>query len=168
MKVSVPELYRYQEGIMARRTDGTSRRYEFQVFDNPQGRAIAGALDDVQASGGSAADFIREALMFYIQHQAAPLEPAPPTPKLQQEINALWKALAQTSRAAPGQALDGASEAVTPSSGLDLSSPRRKIGSARAVSAEPFSAVFDRQEAQRQLLASIKAYGQVTREGYRG
>lgn len=54
---------------------------------------------------------------------------------------------------------------IAASSGLDMS-PRRK--SARVMSGEPFSAVFDRQEAQRQLLASIKAYGQVTREGYRG
>jgi len=150
---------------MARRTDGTSRRYEFQIFDNPQGRAIAETLDHVQASGGSAADFIREALMFYIQHQDTPPEPTPPAPKLQQEINALWKALAQTSRGMPAQALDGA---MTSSSGLDLSSPRRKSGSARAVSTEPFSAVFDRQEAQQRLLASIKSYGQVTREAYRG
>lgn len=84
---------------------------------------------------------------------------------IQHEINSLWKALAQTPRSTSTQMMDSRLPAVASSSGLDMS-PRRK--SARVMSGEPFSAVFDRQEAQRQLLASIKAYGQVTREGYRG
>lgn len=92
---------------MARRKDGSARRYEFQIFDNPQGRAIAQTLEHVQSSGGSVADFIREALLFYIEHQQR--APDSPAPKLQHEINALWKALANQSRAGDARQILSAS-----------------------------------------------------------
>lgn len=82
--------------------------------------------------------------------------------EVMQELAALRAAVIEQ------QALDDAPSRVLSSSGLDLSSPRRKTGSARAVSPEPFSPAFDRQEAQQRLLASIKSYGQVSREAYRG
>jgi len=55
---------------LPRRDDGTAIRFEFQVFDTPKGRVIVDHLDAIKAEGGSVAAFIREALFFYIQHQA--------------------------------------------------------------------------------------------------
>lgn len=141
---------------MARRKDGSARRYEFQIFDNPQGRAIFQALSHVHQSGGSVADFIREALLFYIEYQQR--APESPTPMVQQEINALWKALAHTSRNAP--VADESPGMVMGSSGLDVTS-RRGSPRARAVDQEaPPPAAFDRRDAQQRLLATIKQFSQ--------
>lgn len=150
---------------MARRTDGTARRYEFQIFDNPQGRAIAQTLDGVQAAGGSAADFIRAALTFYIEHQAAPPEPTLPAPKLQQEINALWKALAQTARNVP--AADESPSAVTSSSGLDMSARRRGTPAPRldAGAPPPPAREFDAEASSRLLVKTIREFSSNLQRG---
>ena len=55
---------------MPRRDDGTTIRYEFQVFDTPKGQVIAAHLERLKEEGGSVAAFVRDALFFYIQYQS--------------------------------------------------------------------------------------------------
>lgn len=153
---------------MARRTDGTARRYEFQIFDDEQGRSIAHYLDDVQANGESVAAFIRDALLFYIEQGAQPPHSSPEPYPLHQEIEALWAAVSRTSvtaeRIAPGDPSD-----LEESSGLDMSSRRRsrlKPSRAQPPPTLPEQAVFDSSLAAQQLVQSIRAYNQT--DTYRG
>jgi hypothetical protein len=148
---------------MARRTDGTALRYEFQVFDNDQGRAIADHLEQVRQNGESVAAFIRDALSFYIQHGHQAPAATIPANKLQREIEALWQAVQRPGPAAPEPT------ATEAGSGLDMSPRRRTVrrtGQLIPPSTLPEQAAFDEALARQQLLNSIKAYGQATREAY--
>lgn len=97
---------------MARRTDGTALRYEFQIFDDDQGqgRAIADAIADAQQEGVSAAEFIRQALWFFIcegqpaKSQDRPAEPeasADTMATVLQELAALRFEMSQSIRQSP-------------------------------------------------------------------
>lgn len=97
---------------MARRSDGTALRYEFQLFDDEQGqgRAIADAIADAKQGGVSAAEFIRQALWFFIsegqpaQPQDRPVEPeasADTMATVLQELAALRFEMSQSIRQSP-------------------------------------------------------------------
>jgi|CZCB01.1.fsa_nt_gi hypothetical protein len=189
---------------MARRNDGTSKRYEFQLFDDEagQGRAIYQAICDAQAKGVSAAEFIRQALWFFVCEgqldttgstpQSQPESSADALAAVMQELAALREALSRpqnrsggTEKAQPARSSIDAAETISPpppthegevtasspevqSSGIDMSSRRR--GRAPAVSRVPLKPaavqpLLDPQALSRQLITSIRAYGQEAAPG---
>ena len=155
---------------MARRNDGTSIRYDVQIFmDNREGRAIANRLYDVRSSGQSVSEFIREAIWFYMQHESGAVAAPVGTSlvaDLERKIESLLAAVSHPTPAAAASTPKGLdSEAgMVESSGLDLSGPRRGArltpASSEGREAEPKPEVYDSAALSQQLLASIKAFGQ--------
>jgi hypothetical protein len=141
---------------MARRKDGTGRRYEFQLFDDSggQGRAIYQAIAEAQDRGISAAAFIRMALLFYIEHehqQRHELEPSDALAHVRRELADLKDLLSG------GPVPTTATPAK--STGLDMNRPRKSIG--RPAVAHPAipEPTLSPEDSARLLVASIRGYG---------
>jgi hypothetical protein len=151
---------------MARRKDGTAKRFEFQVFaDNEQGRAIAERLFQVQDSGGNITDFIRDALWFFIQNERGNTSPRASTASigtLEREIGALLERVQNAPRL---PALEPVAATTGNTSGLDMSARRRPSTPKRepaSVPPTPPEPNMDTEEAGRRFLASVMA--QVARD----
>lgn len=151
---------------MARRNDGTARRFDLQIFvDNGEGRAVAHRLDAVKASGESVSEFIREAIYFYIQHeQGVRSQPdALAVVGLERRIEALYEAV--TRGGIPASSRTVASDSapgVVESSGLNTTSTTRSKLSLKDATRNSISspaASSDSEALSQQLIESTRTYG---------
>ncbi len=145
------------------RRAGHVRRVEFVLnADSERDQAIHDFLTNLPH--GEVGEFIRSAILEKINRQAAPV---PEAPSAAEQFNTILAELAELRKAVsqpPIPVQPPAASEPTASSGLDMSSPRRKRdplsepGPRRQT--PPEEKPFDEAEARRILVQSIHAFGQ--------